>query len=151
MDGHRLYRHQVRAPLVVWAFALFVAGMLAIATGAALGDRVGWAVFAVAFSLPAVLLIQSTVVIEVTDRALVVDRASLPLTFVGAVTVLDREAARVERGPALDPASHLVLRGWIPTAVRIENTDVADQVPYWYISTRDPDGLRDALERARHN
>jgi hypothetical protein len=144
-----MYHHRVRPTIGVWLFMLLVAGSLGIAAGAALGANIGWTVFFATAVMPTVLLIKSTVDISVEDGALRVDAASLPLEFIGAVTVLDAAAARRQRGPELDPACHLVLRGWIPTAVRIENTDSADPVPYWYISTDQPQALHDAIEAAR--
>lgn len=128
---------------------LLIAASLGVAAGAALGSEVGWILFLGTAALPAVLLVRSTVQIEVSNGVLRVDRATLPVNQIGDVRVLDAEQARRERGPDLDPACHLVLRGWVPTAVRIENIDAQDPVPYWYLSTRDPDGLKRAIEQAR--
>jgi hypothetical protein len=144
-----MYRQRVRASLGVWFFVVLVAGSLGVATGAALGPLSGWIIFLVLFSPAALLLQKSTVTIEVSDQQLRVDQAHLPLEFAGDVTALDKAAARRQRGPELDPACHLVLRGWVSTAIRIENTDPADSVPYWYISTRDPEGLKQAIEQQR--
>lgn len=144
-----IYRDRVRASIGVWAFLILVAGSLGIAAGAVLGQWVGWTIFLASAALPCLLLLRSTVTIEVDHHQLRVDRAILPLEFVGPVTVLDAEAARRQRGPELDPTCHLVLRGWVPTAVRIENTDVEDPVPYWYISTRNPEKLKAAIEQSR--
>jgi hypothetical protein len=144
-----MYRQKVRAPIGVWLFAGLIAGSLGVATGAALGQLSGWIIFAVLF-LPAALLLQkSTVTIEVTPGELRVDQARLPLQFAGDITPLDKAAARRQRGPELDPACHLVLRGWVSTAIRIEVIDPDDSVPYWYISTRDPEGLKRAIDQQR--
>jgi hypothetical protein len=144
-----IYRHRVRPTIWVWLFMVLVTGSLGVAAGAVLGSWAGWLLFVGSSLVPVTLLVRSTVTIEVSQAVLRVDRATLPLEFAGAVTVLDAEAARRQRGPELDPACHLVLRGWIPTAVRIENIDPADPVPYWYLSTADPVGLSEAIERSR--
>lgn len=143
------YHDRVRASIWVWLFLLLIAGSLGIAAGAALGDGAGWTSFFGSAALPAALLIRSTVTIEVADGQLRVDQARLPVEFIAGVTALDAAAARRLRGPEQDPAAHLVLRGWIPTAVRVDLHDPQDPVPYWYISTNDPEGLAAAIERAR--
>ena len=43
----------------------------------------------------------------------------------------------------------MLLRSYIPTALRVEVTDPADPTPYLYLSTREPEGLAAALEEAR--
>lgn len=43
----------------------------------------------------------------------------------------------------------MLLRGYVPRAVRVEVTDPADPTPYVYLSTRDPEGLAAAIRRAR--
>jgi hypothetical protein len=43
----------------------------------------------------------------------------------------------------------MLLRGYIPTAVRIEITDPEDPTPYIYLSTRDPKALAAALTAVR--
>lgn len=144
-----MYRHQVRPTIGVWLFMLLIAGSLGIAAGAALGTNIGWTVFFAAAAMPTVLLVKSTITIELAEGILRVDQATLPITQIGTVTALDAEAARRQRGPDLDPACHLVLRGWISTAVLIENTDPQDPVPYWYVSTDKPQELCDAIEQAQ--
>jgi hypothetical protein len=40
----------------------------------------------------------------------------------------------------------MLLRSWIPTAVRIDLNDADDPTPYWFISTRKPVELVRALQ-----
>lgn len=42
----------------------------------------------------------------------------------------------------------MLLRGYIPTAVRVEVTDPEDPTPYLYLSTRQPERLVAALRSA---
>ncbi len=45
----------------------------------------------------------------------------------------------------------MVLRGYVPTAVRVEVTDPQDPTPYVYLSTRHPQRLVEALASARES
>jgi hypothetical protein len=85
--------------------------------------------------------------IEVADGALAAGRARVPLTALGSVSVLDREAAHRLRTVEADPRAFMLLRGYVATAVRVEVTDPADPTPYLYLSTRHPKRLAAALER----
>lgn len=75
--------------------------------------------------------------------------AHLPLRYVGAVDVIDKEHRRTALGPELDPAALVVNRGWIPTLIRVEVADPEDPTPYWIVSTRHPQRLADVLRRGR--
>ena len=85
--------------------------------------------------------------VRVTGAELRVGEAALPLRFVGRVDVVQRPDKQQALGPDLDPAAFLLHRGWVGPVVRIEVTDPDDPVPYWIVSTRDPDGLVAALGR----
>ena len=43
----------------------------------------------------------------------------------------------------------MLLRSYIPTALRVEVTDPQDPTPYVYVSTRDPEALSAALSAVR--
>jgi hypothetical protein len=73
--------------------------------------------------------------------------ARLPLRFVGHVDVVPRAGKQDALGPELDPAAFLMHRAWIGPIVRIEVTDPDSTTPYWIVSTRDPDGLVEALRQ----
>lgn len=87
---------------------------------------------------------------DTTAPVLCAGGARLPLSAVGTVHVLTPAAARRLRGPDADPRAFLVLRAYLPGAVRVDVTDQADPTPYWYLSTRDPRGLATAVEQARN-
>lgn len=73
--------------------------------------------------------------------------ARLPLDALGAVTVLDAEAARRLRTTEADMRAFMLLRGYVRTAVRVEVDDPDDPTPYLYLSTRRPEQLAAALAR----
>ena len=76
--------------------------------------------------------------IRVVAGALVAGDARIPLAALGDAEVLDAEEARAWRTHKADPRAFMLLRSYIPTAVRVEVTDPADPTPYVYLSTREP-------------
>jgi hypothetical protein len=86
--------------------------------------------------------------IRVVSGSLVAGDARLPLSALGAAQVLDEEEAFAWRTHKADPRAHMLLRSYIPTALRVEVTDPDDPTPYLYLSTRTPRKLAEALSAA---
>ncbi|MFD7030052.1 DUF3093 domain-containing protein [Streptomyces sp. NPDC059917] len=86
--------------------------------------------------------------IRVTHDSLVADQARIPLAALGRAEVLEGEEARAWRTYKADLRAHELMRSFITTAVRIENTDPDDPTPYLFLSTRTPQTLADALNSA---
>lgn len=87
--------------------------------------------------------------IRVVADSLVAGDARIPLSALGDPRVLDAEEARAWRTYKADPRAFMVMRGYVPEAVRVEVTDPADPTPYVYLSSRDPKALVAALQKAR--
>ncbi|MGW5772677.1 DUF3093 domain-containing protein [Streptomyces longwoodensis] len=87
--------------------------------------------------------------IRVVGDSLIAGEAKIPVTALGATEVLDAEEARAWRTYKADTRAFLLLRSYIPTALKVEVTDPEDPTPYLYLSTRDPQRLAQALEAAR--
>ncbi|MET8944733.1 DUF3093 domain-containing protein [Streptomyces sp. NPDC004542] len=87
--------------------------------------------------------------IRVVGGSLVAGEAKIPVTALGGAEVMDAEEARAWRTYKADTRAFLLLRAYIPTALRVEVTDPADPTPYLYLSTRDPEGLAAAIAAAR--
>ncbi|MCX2969502.1 MULTISPECIES: DUF3093 domain-containing protein [Streptomyces] len=83
--------------------------------------------------------------VRVVADSLVAGSARIPLSALGTATALDAEEARAWRTHKADPRAFMVLRAYVPTAVRIEVTDPQDPTPYVYLSTRRPQRLVSAL------
>ncbi|MYW67325.1 DUF3093 family protein [Streptomyces sp. SID8379] len=83
--------------------------------------------------------------IRVVADSLIAGDAKIPLSALGEVHVLDPEEARAWRMHKADPRAFMVLRSYVPTAVRAEITDPQDPTPYVYLSTREPEALAKAL------
>jgi hypothetical protein len=143
------YREKVYAPWWIWTLALSMCVSLAIAFGAALGMTVGLITLFVAGVPTCYALIFSAYVIEIDSENIWVGKAHLPLRFSGVSLALNPEQTRQRRGPAADPACYLTIRGWVGTAATIEVTDPADRTPYWFISSRNPTRLVEALATAK--
>ncbi|MEU8674909.1 DUF3093 domain-containing protein [Streptomyces sp. NPDC048560] len=87
--------------------------------------------------------------IRVVSGALVAGDARIPLSALGEAEVLDAEGARAWRSHKADLRAFMLLRSYIPTAVRVEVTDPADPTPYVFLSTREPQALVAALTAVR--
>ncbi|WP_282695998.1 DUF3093 domain-containing protein [Streptomyces sp. CC208A] len=87
--------------------------------------------------------------IRVVAGSLVAGDARVPVSALGAVEVLDEEEARAWRTRKADPRAFMLMRSYVPRAVRIMVTDPADPTPYLYLSSRDPEGLAAAVEAVR--
>lgn len=86
--------------------------------------------------------------IRVVADSLVAGDARIPLSALGGAVALDEEEARAWRTYKADARAFMLLRGYIPTAVRVDVTDPADPTPYLYLSTREPEALIAALSAA---
>ncbi|MEW2131694.1 DUF3093 domain-containing protein [Streptomyces sp. NPDC005435] len=87
--------------------------------------------------------------IRIVGDALIAGEARIPVSALGASEVLDAEEARAWRTYKADTRAFLLLRAYIPTALRVEVTDPQDPTPYLYLSTREPERLAAAIEAAK--
>lgn len=144
-----IYAERLTAPLEWWLFgALIALGVFLVGYG--VSTVLGLAMLAVGGTLVAAgLVAYGRARVSVGDGVLEAGQARIPLSAIGAVDQLDAEAARRLRSVDADPRAHLMLRGYVRTAVRVEITDPADPTPYAYISTRHPRQLAAALSAAR--
>ncbi|PWI14979.1 DUF3093 domain-containing protein [Streptomyces sp. Act143] len=87
--------------------------------------------------------------IRVVGGSLVAGEAKIPVTALGDTEILDAEEARAWRTYKADTRAFLLLRAYIPTALRVVVTDPEDPTPYLYLSTREPERLAEAIRQAR--
>ncbi|MEU7383275.1 MULTISPECIES: DUF3093 domain-containing protein [unclassified Streptomyces] len=87
--------------------------------------------------------------IRVVGGLLIAGEAKIPVTALGETEVLDAEEARAWRTHKADTRAFLLLRAYIPGALRVIVTDPEDPTPYLYLSTREPERLAEALRAAR--
>lgn len=142
------YVERLAVPARWWALAgLAVLALLAIA--AALPLWLLLAVPAIGAATLVLALRAATLEVVVDDQGLAVGPARLPWSAIGRVEPLAAPAAAALRSRDADPRAYLALRGYVPTAVRVEVDDDADPTPYWYVSTRHPGELAAALSGRR--
>ncbi|WP_225800501.1 DUF3093 domain-containing protein [Streptomyces sp. NK15101] len=87
--------------------------------------------------------------IRVVAGSLVAGDARIPVSALGTAEALDAEEARAWRTHKADPRAFMLMRSYVPGAVRVEVTDPADPTPYVYLSSREPEALVAALEAER--
>jgi hypothetical protein len=87
--------------------------------------------------------------IRVVGDSLIAGEAKIPVTALGEAEVLDAAEARAWRTHKADTRAFLLLRAYIPGALKVEVTDREDPTPYLYLSTREPERLAEALEAAK--
>ncbi|MGW0536693.1 DUF3093 domain-containing protein [Streptomyces sp. NPDC003032] len=87
--------------------------------------------------------------ILVTPGSLVVGERTIPIDALGATEILDEREAFEWRTVRANPYAMLLLRSYIPTALRIELRDAYGGAPYVYLSTRQPMNLAAVLAFSR--
>lgn len=146
------YDERLAAPPLWWLGGLAVAAMLAagLHSGGS-GPRAVVPDVVLPLAVVVALALASRGRVRVAQGVLHVPGARIPLTHVGGVTPLEREATRQVRGPLAEPRAYVATRPWLPRAVRVQVEDPEDDTPYWLVGTRDPGALAAALqaERAR--
>ncbi|MEV0603856.1 DUF3093 domain-containing protein [Streptomyces sp. NPDC050315] len=143
------YEERLTAPRSWWVIAVAVGiacalMLLPLGTLPMLGGLVGGA------ALAAVLVSSyGSARILVVAGSLIAGDAKIPAAALGEVQVLDAAEARAWRTYKADTRAFMLMRSYIPTAVRVEVADPADPTPYVYLSTRHPEELAAALAAIR--
>ncbi|MFD9462320.1 DUF3093 domain-containing protein [Streptomyces sp. NPDC060027] len=143
------YEERLTAPRSWWVISFLVGLAMALVflpfgTLPTLGALVGGtAVAAVAASA------YGSIRIRVVGDSLIAGDARIPVAALGDTEILDQEEARAWRTHKADTRAFMLLRSYIPTALRVQVTDPADPTPYLYLSTREPERLVAALEAAQ--
>ncbi|WP_407111310.1 DUF3093 domain-containing protein [Streptomyces sp. DSM 116494] len=89
--------------------------------------------------------------IRVVGGHLIAGEAKIPVSALGEAEILDAEEARAWRTHKADPRCFMLLRAYIPGALRVDITDPDDPTPYAFLSTRDPERLAQALRGAKES
>lgn len=87
--------------------------------------------------------------VRVVGGFLVAGEARIPVAALGETHVMDAEEAGAWRTYKADPRAYMLLRSYIPTALRVDITDPEDPTPYVYVSTRNPEALVAAIRAAK--
>jgi hypothetical protein len=141
-----IYRERLTAPLSWWIAAAVFAAVW------------GW-VFLVVTTWPIAIAATAVValggfvavsrygavLIEVGEEGLRVGRASLTSSAIGAVEPLHRSDYHRRLGTDADARAYLVTRPYLDRGVLVAVDDDSDPVPYWLVSSRQPDEFAAAL------
>jgi hypothetical protein len=143
------YNEQLSVPASWWglvAGAGFVCGLMLLPLGPA---AAGAAVLVGAVLVGVMVTRYGSARVRITDTELHVGKAALPLDALGEARALDAEEARALRMEGADPRAFMLLRSYIPTAVRIDVADPEDPTPYLYVSSRNPARVVEVLAAVR--
>ncbi|NUR29581.1 MAG: DUF3093 domain-containing protein [Catenulispora sp.] len=141
------YEERLTAPATWWAVVALTGVMAGLIFLRASPLAALLATIATAALAAALVVAYGRVGVRIHDGYLEAGPARLPLTALGAATALDAEAARRLRTTEADARAFMLLRGYVPTAVRVEVADPTDPTPYLYVSTRRPEKVVAVLER----
>jgi len=75
-------------------------------------------------------------------------RARIERRHLEGAMALDAEETRRLAGRDADARAYLLLRPYLPRAVRVDLADPDDPTPYWLVSTRHPEALAASLGSA---
>jgi hypothetical protein len=145
----RTYDEVLSPPWTLWAGVWLGSAVLGLTVFVALGPLAGLAALLVPGVALSVVLRSSAAPVQVDGADLVAGRARIPAAMLGPVEVLDAEAARRVRGPESDPAAYHLIRGWVSGGVRAPVRDEGDPTPYWFVASRHPAALAEAIEAAK--
>ena len=146
-----IFQERMRWPFTVWCIYLALCATISFSIWAALGNFAAAVATLLQISLIAFWSVRNTLVITIQvepNRVILhVDRAQLPLNYIKDVTVLDSPQMSLIRTRDAIPSAHLALRYWVKTGIKIDVMDPRDPTPYWLISTKKGELLKDVITR----
>lgn len=149
-NSKTLYKERLWATPWLYVITLLLVPAVALML-MPLNRTLGLVLAPLVYAIVAVLLTVSAPRVTVTEKEFTAGYANIPVTYLGNITVLNRDERQVAIGPGADARAFMLLRSWIPTSLKIENTDPTDSAPYWLISTRKPEELQNCLTSAAAN
>jgi hypothetical protein len=143
------FRERLYVPLRWWVIATLGVAIGGAEVFAGFHWHVALIVYAV-LGIPTAALLLATGHLTVTvDAAGLHARGStLAVEQMLETQRLDHDTTKHQLGPGGDRTAHLVARGYVAESVAIRTTEDTG-VPYWLVSSRKPDDLMAALDRAR--
>ncbi|GGL93668.1 membrane protein [Streptomyces fumigatiscleroticus] len=144
-----LYEERLGVPAAWFGFA-FLLGLAVAAILLPFGPAVALGGLVLVTSVTALAVRHyGSVRITVTTGHLTAGKVRIPLASLGLAEILDSEEAFAWRTRRADPHALMLLRSYVPTALRIEIRDAGHPAPYAYLSTRQPTTLMAVLAFAR--
>ena len=146
------FRERLRVPFRWWLQGTLLIASFWLAMVVAIPEAAAWGITTALMTLLATgLWSYGGARIVVEDGWLHAGRAKVEVKCVGPVLALDSAQTRELSGPLADARAFLLLRPYLPRAVRIEIDDRDDPTPYWLVSSRRPATLLAALDQTRRS
>ena len=143
-----LYVERLTVRPVWWVVAIAVALLGASELAAGFSWQIGLIALAVALAPTiSVLAILSRLTVRVDAAGIHAGGRTMAYDEMESVEALDRKQTKEQVGPAADPAAFLVFRGYVGESVLVRPLD-SRPVPYWLVSSRHPQQIVAAVERA---
>lgn len=141
------FREVIRPPFWLLAFIYFMFLSLVVAVWAALGN-LSALVSLIALTVALfIIAIRSKSEVIVNENELLAGGAHIELEYLGDIETLSRDQMRLLRTRDADPAAFLAIKFWIPTGVKIMLNDQRDSTPYWLVSCKKMEELKNTLYR----
>ena len=140
-----MYLEKVYPPPISWFLALLFGVAIGVVFGAPFGYLAGFIAGGLAAGVVLFALWRSVYEICIDDDSLTAEGNTVLREYITGCTALDRSSARRALGPEADPAALIVMRGWVHSAVKVTIKDPESLVPYLFISSRQPEKIRQAL------
>jgi len=141
-----VYVERLTVPLRWWALGVMFWATVLVAFLIAMPALVAIAfVSALSAGTAAFFLSWGSAEVAVVDGELRAGRARIPVALLADAEPLDEEAARRLLGVEADARAFLLVRPYLPLAVRVQVEDPSDPTPYWVMATRHPGVLAACL------
>ena len=143
-----VYVERLTVRPIWWGVAVAVAILGAGELAAGFSWQVGAIALAAALAPTlSVLVILSRLTVRVDGVGIHAGGRTMTYDEMESVEALDGKRTKAQAGPQADPAAVLVFRGYIRESVLVRPLDPRP-VPYWLVSTRAPQQVVAAVERA---
>jgi hypothetical protein len=141
------FREVIRPPLWLLAFIYFMFLSLVIAVWAALGNFSALVSLLLLTAALFLIAIRSKSEVLVSGGELRAGGAHINVKYLGDIETLSQDQMRLLRTRDADPAAFLAIKFWVSTGVKITLNDQRDPTPYWLISCKKMDELKNTLCR----
>lgn len=149
VTGARPHYRERLAPSLWLLVTVALAGPMMSLIFVPVGPTVALIVGVTVSALVVAGFILATPVVSVEGTTLRAGRAHIDTRFLGEPVAFSGPEARNARGPGLPARGWHLIRGGIDGLIVVPNTDPADPVGTWTISSRTPDRLAAAIRAAR--
>ena len=93
-------------------------------------------------------LFVSSPVIEISETELVCKGARIDRKFLGEIAIIPKTESFEQLGQKLDARSWLAIQPSVKGLLKIEIVDETDPTPYWLLTSRNAERIKEILEKA---